>query len=277
MTNEHLNQTVCFSFDDAEAQSIISQQSLFGEHQRDNAHFYHDDQKSQLIYLEEKNIRLKWHGIALSEYWRKKQIPRGLRIYKKPALGKGDTEFMNKWERILNKCSLDLTLLIIEQTKKDAEKVMTEIQELKTEINTPDTTQVAKLEEAIKEGLAKFEDELKAFKIEKYERDAEDYRRGSVYKWDKRRQQKPQTRGQRSGQRGGQRGGHRRGEQRQKERHLLLTSEAETSDQGSSSASSSTDGPFLGQRGGHTYRKGRGGAKGRSRDPNRFTRSLNRT
>lgn len=173
--NELLEQTACFSFNDAEAQNIISQQTLFGEQRRDDPNLNHEGRKTKLIYLEKKNIRLKWHGIALSEYWRKKQIPRGLRIHKKPTLGNHDPEFINKWERILNKCSLDLTLLIIEQTKKDAEKVTSELQELKTEINASDTTQLTKLEDEIKEGLIKFEDELKAFKIKKYGRDADDY------------------------------------------------------------------------------------------------------
>lgn len=266
---EHLEQAACFSFDDTEAQNIISQETLFGEQRRN---YPNEDRKSTMIYLEKKNLRLKWHGIALSEYWRKKQIPRGLRMNKKPSIGKHDPEFLNKWERILNKCSLDLILLIVEQTKKETEKVMSELQELKTEITASDTTQLTKLENEIKEGLTKFEDELKAFKIDKYERDAEDYRKGSVYNWKRRdytkRTQRPQARGQHTGER----------RQRQRHREMLLTSEAETSDQGTS-ASSSTEGSFLESgRGGHTqtYRRRRGGAKG-NRDPNRFTRSLNRT
>jgi cupin superfamily acireductone dioxygenase involved in methionine salvage len=63
---------------------------------------------------------------------------------------------------------MDLTLLIIEQTKSDAEKVMTELQELKTIINALDTSQLIKLESDLKSELTKFEEELKPLKIKKY-------------------------------------------------------------------------------------------------------------
>lgn len=39
-----------------------------------------------------------------------------------------------KWEQILNKCSLDLLLLIIEKTKAEKEKVTIEIKTLEEEL-----------------------------------------------------------------------------------------------------------------------------------------------
>lgn len=250
-----------FVDDDAEAQNILFQDSLFEDGQRRETTSNIEEHKVKLMYMEKKSARLKWHGVALSEYWRKKQIPRGLRMNKTPTLGSHDPEFVKKWEKILNKCSLDLTLLIIDQTKKDGEKIKKEISELKRTLKENDASQLSKLETEMKAELDTFEEELKAFKIKKFERDAEDYRRGSVYNWMKRETGIPRGTARQ-----------RQGKVRRPIRDLLLTSEAETSDQGHTSASS-TDDAFLG--GGARGRRGRSrrGGENASRDPNRVTRS----
>lgn len=261
-------QAVCLSFDETEAQNILFQDTLFEDGQPKSTSIL-DDQRQKLMYLEEKCVRLKWHGVALSEYWRKKQIPRGLRVSKRPTLGHHDPDFMKNWEKILNKCSLDLTLLIIEQTKRDVEKTKNDISELKTTLKDIDAPQLSNLEMEIQTELKTFEEDLKAYKIRKFERDAEDYRTGSVYNWkrkDKPRVPKPAAHPRRYG----------RPPERRPNRDLLLTSESETSDQGHTSASS-TDDHFLGGRGRGRGQRGkrRGGGNG-SRDPNRVTRSLHR-
>ena len=192
-----------------------------------------------MTYLERKDIRLKWHEIALSEYWRNKQIPRGLRINKKPTLGNQDPEFRKKWEQILNKCSMDLMLLIIEQSKQESSKIKTELQELKTTLrNNMDTTSFTTMETELKQELAGFEDQLKAYKIKKYERDAEDYRRGSVYDWTLHHSWKPDAQRSQRPRRRRAPGGHRERARLGQRRELLLTCEEETSDQGQTSASS---------------------------------------
>lgn len=275
LNTKHLNQETCFSFEDADAERIISQESLFDHPPQENATVSLENEKSKMSYLEKKEIRLKWHGIALSEYWRSKQIPRGLRVNKKPTLGNQDPEFKSKWEKILNKCSMDLTLLIIEQTKKEAEKVKTELQEikttLKTKMNKPDFTT---MESAFKEELMKFEEELKAYKIKKYQRDSEDYKRGTVYNWTSgalyaRRPRARRQRHPRATQYEGTRPGSRK--------DLLLTSEDGTSDQSHTGASSAEEAFLEDDRSG---RRKRGGARGRGARPppgemvNRETRSF---
>lgn len=141
----------------------------------------------------------------------------------------------------------------------DAEKVKTEIKELKTALKDMGT----KLETDLKAELTTFEDELKAFKIKKFERDSEDYRRGMVYNWNL--SDRPIRNQRHLGRQ------HRNWRQPERHHDLLLTSEAETSDPGHTSASS-TDEIFLGV-GKRGRRKRRGGGNER-RDPNRFTRSL---
>ena len=74
------------------------------------------------------------HGSTLSEYWRNENIPRGWLIQKAPIIGKldeldeSDENFIKRWGEILNKCSLDLMLLIIKQVSNEAHELKTEIQ-----------------------------------------------------------------------------------------------------------------------------------------------------
>lgn len=68
---------------------------------------------------------------TLSNYWREKIISRGLRIRKFPSFGADDSEFKDKWEAILNKCSLDLMLLLIEGAKKQKSHTQNEMANLK--------------------------------------------------------------------------------------------------------------------------------------------------
>lgn len=46
-----------------------------------------------------------------------------------------------------------------------------------------DTINFTTMETELKEELSSFENEIKSYKIKKYEQDAEDYRRGTVYDW----------------------------------------------------------------------------------------------
>lgn len=75
----------------------------------------------ELEDLKKRDLRLLWHSITLSEYWRVKRIPRGLRLQKTPSFGLDDPD-LHKWEQILNKCSLDLMLLIIQKTTSERDK-----------------------------------------------------------------------------------------------------------------------------------------------------------
>lgn len=47
---------------------------------------------------------------------------RGLCNNRSNSFGMDDPEFLKKWENILNKCLLDLEVLMIEKTKEDREK-----------------------------------------------------------------------------------------------------------------------------------------------------------
>lgn len=83
--------------------------------------------KTSLIGLKKKDIRLQLHGYTLSECWHDKPIPQGLRIQKAPTIGKESQDFVKKWCDILNKCSMDLMLLITEEVTKQKEDALKDI------------------------------------------------------------------------------------------------------------------------------------------------------
>ena len=167
-------ETFAFSQTDAERILFTTTNSL------ENHPLAIEETKTKLIRLKKKETRLQLHGYTLSEYWRNKRIPQGLRIQKAPTIGKESKDFVKKWCEILNKCSMDLMLLIIEEVTKQKEDVRKDIENQETLIREKvgDITQIL---DSIKQTLKTFEDGLMTNKIRKYRRDAEDYQQGKVY------------------------------------------------------------------------------------------------
>lgn len=150
-----------------------------------------EDQRMSLERLHLKETRLLMHSATLSEYWRNKKIPRGLRIQKAPTLGKSDETFKKTWGEILNKCSMDLMLLIIQQTTTEAKEMRAEIETLEEKLKESMGTEFTRMEHAIKDSIARYKEELQAIKLNKYKRDAEDYQKNEIYKWQKKEQTPP--------------------------------------------------------------------------------------
>lgn len=73
------------------------------------------------------------HCTTLAEYFRLNRNPRGLRSHLQPTLLKENYDFCQRFESILNKCSLDLMVLTIEFLQKS-------IQDTKTDYCDRDTT-----------------------------------------------------------------------------------------------------------------------------------------
>lgn len=170
-----------FSYSKEEGESIIVPDTLFNESPMRS----HDAKKlfMDLKKASEKDLKLQLHMTTLSDYWRERMIPRGLRIKKFPSFGADDKEFRNKWEAILNKCSLDLMLLLIEEAKKQQIQTQKDITALKEEISVQFQDQQIPFEEEINDGLAKLKRELKQAKLAKFQRDQSDYKEDKVYKW----------------------------------------------------------------------------------------------
>lgn len=131
-----------------------------------------------------KRSRYILHGTTLSEYVRAKRIPRGLRIQKPPTLGRQDPEFCQQWCQILNKASLDLTVLIIQHTQKQLASIDTEINAHTAQLQSMMTPEdLTKLKEEIKVSTDKYEQELNKTKLAKFRRDTLDYKNDNVYPW----------------------------------------------------------------------------------------------
>lgn len=97
---------------------------------------------------------------------------------------KSDESFCARWMAILNKCSYDLMLLVIEQSMAVVENTTGEIETLtenlkgKTETNEFDDKRKQLTSE-----LESLEKKLKDTKIRKLERDKNDYKTKRVYNW----------------------------------------------------------------------------------------------
>lgn len=147
----------------------------------------HDDVAKLLVdlkKLKEKECKLDLHAVTLSDYWRAEIIPRGLRMKKFPSIGHTDEAFKLKWERILNKCSFDLMLLLIEEAKTHKVGLQEEIKNQEQKISQlcnqdQIKTQISKLEE----DMARFTHNLRQTKISKFRRDQADYKEKRVYHW----------------------------------------------------------------------------------------------
>lgn len=173
-----------FFFTKEQGLDIILKDSLLTE----EIGLAHDDGVAKLLVdlkkLKEKECKLDLHAVTLSDYWRTEIIPRGLRIKKFPSIGNTDDAFKQKWEAVLNKCSLDLILLLIEEAKTHKSGLQEEIKNLESKIcllHNQDqiNTQIKKLEE----DMAKFTDNLRKIKISKLRRDQRDYKEKRVYYW----------------------------------------------------------------------------------------------
>lgn len=138
--------------------------------------------KYELRKLLEKDIKLKWHIVSLSDYWREGLIPRGLRISKFPSTYTEDATFKSKWESILNKCSSDLMLLLIQEGKKERERIQSLITSIESSVVTTSEHQVP-WQDSIRAEVLKLETTIKDLKVRKFKRDTEDYQRGQVYRW----------------------------------------------------------------------------------------------
>ncbi|OCT55668.1 hypothetical protein XELAEV_18000198mg [Xenopus laevis] len=123
------------------------------------------------------------HSASLTEYVRAQRIPRGLRISLQPALFRGDAEFLTKWRGILNRCSLDLMTLTIQQLNNGQKELQQQIhaasEEYKIKFGATNNDTLQELERKIE----KLQQELLQGKLRKFRRDTRDYETGEVYTW----------------------------------------------------------------------------------------------
>ncbi|OCT80133.1 hypothetical protein XELAEV_18026943mg [Xenopus laevis] len=175
------SQEVTFAYTEADAARIIGTEygsntfltAPTGENLTRNL----EKEKKRLIGLE-------LHAITLTEYYKCKRIPRGLRVKLRPTIFQENIEFVKRYEQIVNKCSFDILLLNIEFLQIAIPEVRTQITAI--EQNLKDSLQPTELRNLLtrtEETLQRHRKEIKDRKRAKFIRDSEDYRQGSVYQW----------------------------------------------------------------------------------------------
>ncbi|OCT74496.1 hypothetical protein XELAEV_18033476mg [Xenopus laevis] len=124
------------------------------------------------------------HLCTLAEYYKLQRIPRGLRSHLRPSMFSDDMDFKNKWEAILNKCSMDIMLLMMERLQKEMPSLTAKIEdaERKTRAAVP-AEQFQAVQPKLEESLRHFRLKLEARKRGKFHRDETDYTEGRVYRW----------------------------------------------------------------------------------------------
>ncbi|XP_056407685.1 uncharacterized protein LOC130302423 [Hyla sarda] len=124
------------------------------------------------------------HSVTLAEYYRTKKIPRGLRVSLRPTLFSDIPSYCDKFEQILNKCSMDIILLTIEQLQETTATIKSEISTIEQQLkDTLKTEDFANLKESLTTQIDTYRKELEQRKRKKYLRDTEDYLQNKVYRW----------------------------------------------------------------------------------------------
>ncbi|XP_041424925.1 uncharacterized protein LOC121395440 isoform X3 [Xenopus laevis] len=136
-----------------------------------------DKEKRRLVGLE-------LHSTTLTEYYRVKRIPRGLRVNLRPTIFTDNVDFKQKYEQILNKCSFDILLLNIEFLQREIPAAKQRVTDIERELKalTP-IEEYKKLLTQIDSNLAEHRRDIEERKRSKFQRDSEDYRAGQVYRW----------------------------------------------------------------------------------------------
>lgn len=134
-----------------------------------------------LLNAYRNKAKYKIHASSLNDYLRANMIPRGLRIQKGPEMFKSNDTFLQKWKAILNQCSTDIMLLIMEFSMQTVDESEKEITELETKLQADSDSNFENKMKKIEEEINKLERNMKEFKIRKYKRDTKDYANEAVY------------------------------------------------------------------------------------------------
>ncbi|CAH2284609.1 Hypothetical predicted protein [Pelobates cultripes] len=137
----------------------------------------------ELQKLKQKEIDLELHAIYLSDYYRIKKIPRAFRIKNVPTIGRNNPEVCRKWIGVLNKCSFDLMMVVIEEMGRELKITKYKISdyELKNTalITTPNCDALIN---KLSEDLKQYKKGLICFKHQKLDKGNADYTDHRVYK-----------------------------------------------------------------------------------------------
>lgn len=127
-------------------------------------------------------ISLELHCVTLTEYFRVKRIPRGLRTHLHPTLLPHNVYFCRNFEAISNKFSFDIILLNIECLQQEMVRVKQRIIEDEALLDAMLSAQELKdFKDKTTIHLQMFRSDIEHTKKNKWFRDSEDYIKGQVY------------------------------------------------------------------------------------------------
>ncbi|XP_056407729.1 uncharacterized protein LOC130303153 [Hyla sarda] len=174
--------TDVFSYSKVDADRILGSLTI-------NTSFLHNPSKIDLkrSYESEtkKLLTVQLHLSTLSEYYRTRRIPRGMRAQPRTNAFTNDTDFRTCYEAISNKYSLDLILLNIEFLQRDMATLKTKVTEveiaLKASLTEEEWRDLSDKQQAY---LEKQRVQIEETKRHKWFRDCQDYTNGHVYTWE---------------------------------------------------------------------------------------------
>ncbi|XP_044133459.1 alcohol dehydrogenase 1-like [Bufo gargarizans] len=170
-----------FSYENSTAEEIVSQ-----VHTSSNfLHILPSEFRSRDWERESKKlIATELHCTTLAEYFKQKKIPRGLRVHLRPTLFPNNNEYCNKFESIINKCSLDIIVLSIEFLQKSIIDSKEKLTAIETQlVSTIPAEEWADLKQKTERILNDHQKYLETTKRNKFFRDSEDYQLQRVYRW----------------------------------------------------------------------------------------------
>lgn len=178
----------CFSMDYAETWHITEEDAdrVLWQHSHKDLPCRTNEKEifAEWERLKRKEIDLDLHGVFLSDYYRAKRIPRGFRIHNVPTIGRSNPDFCKKWIGVLNRCSFDLMILVLEEVSGDLTKVRKACTALEVEharlLKGESTTEMLG---RIAAQVESYKQDLLSFKREKLRRVNEDYTNFRVYRW----------------------------------------------------------------------------------------------
>ncbi|XP_044161170.1 uncharacterized protein LOC122945981 [Bufo gargarizans] len=170
-----------FSYDTITADGIVSQITTPSEF----LHISHSEFRTRDWERESKRlIASELHCVTLAECYKNGRIPRGLRVHLRPNLFPSNKEYCNKFETILNKCSMDIIVLSIEYLQKSISETRDKIATIEAQLVSTTSTQewndLKKKTEKILEDHRKY---IEQTKRAKFTRDTEEYQLNRIYRW----------------------------------------------------------------------------------------------
>ncbi|XP_056415710.1 uncharacterized protein LOC130357172 [Hyla sarda] len=154
-----------------------------------DASFLHNPSKIDLrrTYENEtkKLLSVQLHLSTMSEYYRSRKIPRGMRAQPRANAFTNDSDYRTCYEAISNKYSLDLILLNIEFLQRDLTAIKNKVTDVETALKASLTEdEWRELSEKQHTFLSKQRTQIEETKRHKWFRDCQDYTTGHVYTWE---------------------------------------------------------------------------------------------